>query len=151
MLHNKQQSETTTFIYHERQDGLLCGQHCINNLLQGPYFNAVDLSDIAIELDSIENSLIESNDNNNNNNNNNNNTQYYAPINSSVVDTILNDVSAVINGRSAHAHRSSSHSTTTKSNNVDDSGNYSIQVLKCALQRFNNIELEPLYVENEVT
>lgn len=144
MLHNKQQSETT-FIYHERQDSLLCGQHCINNLLQGPYFNAVDLSDIAIELDSFENSLIESYDNNNNN------TQYYAPINSSVVDTILTDVSAVINGRSAHAHRSSSHSITTKSNNVDDSGNYSIQVLKCALQRFNNIELEPLYVENEVT
>jgi ataxin-3 len=139
MLHNKQQSETT-FIYHERQDSLLCGQHCINNLLQGPYFNAVDLSDIAIELDSIENSLIESYDNDNNKYNNN-----------SVVDTILNDVSAVINGRSAHAHKISSHSTTAKSNNVDDSGNYSIQVLKCALQRFNNIELEPLYVENEVT
>lgn len=139
MQHNKQQSEITTFIYHERQDSLLCGQHCINNLLQGPYFNAVDLSDIAIELDSIENSLIESYDDNNNSLNNNN------------THNLLNDVSALINGRSAHSQRSSSHSTAKNSNNVDDSGNYSIQVLKCALQRFNNIELEPLYVENEVT
>lgn len=42
------------FIYHEKQESLLCGQHCLNNLLQGPYFSAADLSEIAHELDAKE-------------------------------------------------------------------------------------------------
>ncbi|ROT73257.1 Ataxin-3 [Penaeus vannamei] len=41
-------------IYHEKQDGLLCAQHCLNNLLQGQYFNAVDLAEIAQEMDQAE-------------------------------------------------------------------------------------------------
>ena len=41
-------------IYHEVQDSLLCGQHCLNNLLQAPYFNPIDLADIAQELDNLE-------------------------------------------------------------------------------------------------
>ena len=28
------------FIYHEKQVASLCGQHCLNNLLQGPYFTS---------------------------------------------------------------------------------------------------------------
>jgi ataxin-3 len=43
-----------TFIFHETQEGLLCGQHCLNNLLQQSLFTAVDLSDIAIQLDTQE-------------------------------------------------------------------------------------------------
>lgn len=37
-----------------KQDGLLCGQHCLNNLLQGQYFTAVDLADIAQQMDQAE-------------------------------------------------------------------------------------------------
>jgi hypothetical protein len=32
------------FVYHEKQDSSLCGQHALNTLLQGPYFTAVDLA-----------------------------------------------------------------------------------------------------------
>lgn len=41
-------------IFHEKQEGALCAQHCLNSLLQGSYFNAVDLATIAHELDEAE-------------------------------------------------------------------------------------------------
>ncbi|OCT65075.1 ataxin-3 isoform X2 [Xenopus laevis] len=41
-------------IFHEKQEGSLCAQHCLNNLLQGEYFSAVDLSSIAMQLDEQE-------------------------------------------------------------------------------------------------
>jgi hypothetical protein len=36
-----------TGIYHEHQQGYLCGQHALNNLLQNPMFSADALADIA--------------------------------------------------------------------------------------------------------
>lgn len=36
----------------------LCGQHALNALLQGPYFSAVDLSDIGRGLDDREKELM---------------------------------------------------------------------------------------------
>lgn len=78
------------FIYHERQESALCGQHCLNNLLQGPLFTAADLASIAAELDSQERAL------------------------------------------GTHERDSA---------NVDDSGNFSIQVLRVALQRYSGIDL----------
>ncbi|XP_077179630.1 ataxin-3 isoform X2 [Paroedura picta] len=41
-------------IFHERQEGSLCAQHCLNNLLQGEYFSPVELSSIAQQLDEEE-------------------------------------------------------------------------------------------------
>ncbi|CAG0888134.1 unnamed protein product [Cyprideis torosa] len=41
-------------IVHEQQEGQLCAQHCLNALLQGTYFTAVDLSEIAQDLDLQE-------------------------------------------------------------------------------------------------
>ncbi|XP_050007432.1 ataxin-3 isoform X1 [Alexandromys fortis] len=41
-------------IFHEKQDGSLCAQHCLNNLLQGEYFSPVELSSIAHQLDEEE-------------------------------------------------------------------------------------------------
>ncbi|XP_066151096.1 ataxin-3-like isoform X2 [Euwallacea fornicatus] len=41
-------------IFHEKQDGSLCAQHCLNSLLQGSYFNAVDLGSLASRLDEEE-------------------------------------------------------------------------------------------------
>lgn len=45
-------------LYHEQQVAALCGQHCLNNLLQGPYFTEWDLADIAQELDRKEKALM---------------------------------------------------------------------------------------------
>ncbi|CAD8164247.1 unnamed protein product [Paramecium octaurelia] len=46
-------------IYWEKQGyDQLCGVHCINSLLQGPYFNEVDLGTIAQELDKQEIDLL---------------------------------------------------------------------------------------------
>lgn len=42
------------YIFHETQEGSLCAQHCLNSLLQGDYYSAVDLANIAHELDNIE-------------------------------------------------------------------------------------------------
>ena len=52
------------FILHECQDSALCGQHCLNNLLQQSMFNAIDLSNIALELDQIERNITMQSNNN---------------------------------------------------------------------------------------
>jgi ataxin-3 len=36
-----------TGIYHEHQEGALCAQHALNNLLQNPVFSADELAAIA--------------------------------------------------------------------------------------------------------
>ncbi|XP_077989042.1 ataxin-3-like [Glandiceps talaboti] len=41
-------------IFHEKQEGSLCAQHCLNALLQGEYFTAVDLASLARDLDDEE-------------------------------------------------------------------------------------------------
>ncbi|CAK9803529.1 Atxn3 [Anthophora plagiata] len=41
-------------IFHEKQEGFLCAQHCLNALLQGPYFNAVDLAIFGQQMDEEE-------------------------------------------------------------------------------------------------
>ncbi|CAG5127791.1 unnamed protein product [Candidula unifasciata] len=41
-------------IFHEKQEGSLCAQHCLNALLQNQYFSAVDLAQIGRRLDERE-------------------------------------------------------------------------------------------------
>ena len=41
-------------VFHEKQSKLLCGQHCINNLMQGAFFSTHDLNAIGIALDTME-------------------------------------------------------------------------------------------------
>ncbi|KAK7867534.1 hypothetical protein R5R35_009430 [Gryllus longicercus] len=41
-------------IFHEKQEGSLCAQHCLNALLQGSYFTAVDLATLAQQMDDEE-------------------------------------------------------------------------------------------------
>ena len=45
------------YVFHEQQEAALCGQHCLNNLLQGTYYTANDLAEIALELDRIESAI----------------------------------------------------------------------------------------------
>jgi ataxin-3 len=48
------------FVYFEKQQNdRLCGLHCINSLVQGPLFDAVQLSMIAQGLDEMEKKLYE--------------------------------------------------------------------------------------------
>lgn len=37
-----------------QQEGSLCAQHCLNALLQGPYFTPVDLASLAQRMDDEE-------------------------------------------------------------------------------------------------
>ncbi|KAG0623684.1 hypothetical protein M758_3G193500 [Ceratodon purpureus] len=41
-------------LYHEVQESRLCAVHCVNAVLQGPYFSEVDLATMAQELDQQE-------------------------------------------------------------------------------------------------
>jgi Ataxin-3 len=41
-------------IFHEKQVGSLCAQHCLNSLLQGDFFTAIDLAEIGRQLDQQE-------------------------------------------------------------------------------------------------
>jgi ataxin-3 len=86
------------WIYHERQQALLCGQHALNNLAQASVFDAGMLADIAESLDAMERQVL---------------------------------------GPSA---------AYTPSANVDAQGNFSIQVLKVALQNMYDLQLPHLSV-----
>ncbi|CAH0391644.1 unnamed protein product [Bemisia tabaci] len=41
-------------IFHEKQEGYLCAQHCLNALLQGPYFTPVELATLGQQMDDEE-------------------------------------------------------------------------------------------------
>ena len=46
-------------VYFEKQgEDMLCGLHCVNSMLQGPYFDEVTLAQIGLELDQEEASLL---------------------------------------------------------------------------------------------
>lgn len=87
----------TTWIYHERQDALLCGQHSLNNLVQSQAFGASDLANIAQQLDAMELNFMSEN-----------------------------------NEGGVHS-RDFIRRLAEGSGNVDNSGNFSIEVLRSAL------------------
>jgi ataxin-3 len=45
-------------LYHEIQESKLCALHCINTLLQGPYFSEVELAAHASDLDDKERQMM---------------------------------------------------------------------------------------------
>jgi ataxin-3 len=47
-------SQPEHWIYHERQEAALCGQHALNNLVQAYVFSPGSLSEIAHQLDEME-------------------------------------------------------------------------------------------------
>ena len=47
-------SEEEYWIYHEKQQAMLCGQHSLNNLVQANKFSPYELSQIAHQLDQME-------------------------------------------------------------------------------------------------
>lgn len=98
----------SVWIYHEKQEALLCGQHALNNLVQRPAFTPIELSQMAHRLDALE-------------------LEYMAQNNEGGM-------------RSADYQRRLQEG----SSNVDESGNFSIQVLKAALQDQYQLVLDHL-------
>eukprot|EP00250_Pteridium_aquilinum_P035228 c8926_g1_i1 orf=128-925(+) len=47
-----------TILYHEVQESKLCGVHCVNTVLQGPFFSELDLAAMAADLDKKEMQMV---------------------------------------------------------------------------------------------
>ena len=45
---------SSMILYHEVQESKLCGVHCVNTVLQGPFFSELDLAAVAADLDKRE-------------------------------------------------------------------------------------------------
>ncbi|KAE8704519.1 putative ataxin-3-like protein [Hibiscus syriacus] len=45
-------------LYHEVQESNLCAVHCVNTVLQGPFFSEFDLAALASDLDSKERQMM---------------------------------------------------------------------------------------------
>ena len=45
------------WIYHERQEAMLCGQHALNNLVQACVFSPESLAELAVRVVVIESEL----------------------------------------------------------------------------------------------
>lgn len=45
-------------LYHEVQEAKLCAVHCVNTVLQGPFFSELDLAALASDLDSKERQMM---------------------------------------------------------------------------------------------
>ena len=48
------ESRSSVAILYFQQEGSLCAQHALNALLQGNYFTAIDLAELARQLDESE-------------------------------------------------------------------------------------------------
>ena len=45
-------------LYHEVQESKLCAVHCVNTVLQGPFFSEFDLAALASDLDRRERQML---------------------------------------------------------------------------------------------
>lgn len=45
-------------LYHEVQESKLCAVHCVNTVLQGPFFSEFDLAALASDLDRSERQVL---------------------------------------------------------------------------------------------
>jgi ataxin-3 len=94
--------QTDNWIYHERQQAALCGQHALNNLVQSQAFSVDQLADIAQDLDARELAFMRETDPNDKKSSGGRSKEYLARL-------------------------------AEGSGNVDEAGNFSIQVLRAAL------------------
>ncbi|XP_076931776.1 ataxin-3 homolog [Bidens hawaiensis] len=46
-------------LYHEVQESKLCAVHCVNTVLQGPFFSEIDLAAVASDLDRREHQMMQ--------------------------------------------------------------------------------------------
>ena len=45
-------------LYHEVQESKLCAVHCVNTVLQGPFFSEIDLAALASDLVQTERQMM---------------------------------------------------------------------------------------------
>lgn len=93
------------WIYHERQQALLCGQHALNNLVQQNCWSPQSLAEIAQQLDAVE-------------------LNYFAS-----------------NCEGGVRSKDYLRRLQEGSGNVDESGNFSIEVLRSALLARFDVQL----------
>ncbi|KAL2934219.1 Ataxin-3-like protein [Bienertia sinuspersici] len=53
-MHSMEGSSNGGLLYHEVQESKLCAVHCVNTVLQGPFFSEFDLAALASDLDRKE-------------------------------------------------------------------------------------------------
>jgi ataxin-3 len=56
---SRKQVLSAVYFEHQEPDSYLCVLHCLNNVLQGPYFSLDDLISISNELDEAERALLQ--------------------------------------------------------------------------------------------
>ena len=96
----------TSVLYFEKQSANLCGQHCLNNLMQSPKFSLDTLMTVAGQLDQEERKLLADNSD-------------FASTNVSASSIIEKNIKK-----------------KKFEPQVDESGNFSLQVLRVALNAF---------------
>jgi hypothetical protein len=50
IIHEIMSSDLEYWIYHERQEAMLCGQHALNNLVQACVFSPESLAELAVRV-----------------------------------------------------------------------------------------------------
>jgi len=105
-------SDDKTWIYHERQQAMLCGQHALNNLVQACVFTPEGLAQIAHTLNNME-------------------LKFMAD-----------------NNEGGTTSKDYLRRAAEENQFVDASGNFSIEVLRAALQNQYSISLPSILQEN---
>ncbi|CAN8268104.1 unnamed protein product [Cochlearia groenlandica] len=115
-------------LYHEVQESNLCAVHCVNTVLQGPFFSEIDLAAVASDLDGKERQVM-----------------------------LEGVASSAADESAAGEGFSSGDFYSEESHNVSLGGDFSIQVLQKALEvwalqviPFNSPGAEPAQVDPEL-
>jgi len=58
ILNFDEMNTESVYVYFEKQESALCGVHCLNALLQGPFFTEIDLMVFGKELDESERTMM---------------------------------------------------------------------------------------------
>ncbi|CAG8608789.1 10932_t:CDS:2 [Cetraspora pellucida] len=124
-------SDLIPYIIWEKQEGCLCAQHCINSLLQGSYFGAIF---VVFPVKFLDLGFIRSIG------------EYFTAVDLSEIAKSLDraEQAALQEGNEQiPTELLIENSSTQKSQNMDDSGFFSVQVLSHALKVWG-LELVPV-------
>ena len=123
------------WIYHERQQALLCGQHALNNLVQQNVFSPQSLAEIAHQLDAMELNYMAQN------NEGGTKSKDYLKRAAEGSGNVVSGTYLYVNNNC----KLNLHEPFYLTNYIiilqDESGNFSIEVLRSALMNRYNLQL----------
>ena len=61
MIHGMNKANVPQVYWEHQQGDLMCGLHSVNSILQGPFFDEITLSEVALELDKKEQAMYKKN------------------------------------------------------------------------------------------